>query len=47
VSSAILKGSGSILLGQVAEHLATLEIVCNRCDRKGKVSVDRLMSMAA
>jgi len=36
--------SGSILLGQVAEHLATLEIVCNRCDRKGEVSVDRLMA---
>jgi hypothetical protein len=36
--------SGSILLGQVAEHLATLEIACNRCDRKGRAAVDRLMA---
>jgi hypothetical protein len=36
--------SGSILLGQVADHLVTLEIACNRCDRKGKAAVDRLMT---
>jgi hypothetical protein len=36
--------SGLILLGQVAEHLITLEIVCNRCERKGRAAVDRLMT---
>jgi hypothetical protein len=36
--------SGSILLGQVAEHLVTLEIACNRCERKGRAAVDRLMT---
>jgi hypothetical protein len=35
---------GSILLGEVAAHIAVLEIACNRCDRKGRVSVDRLMA---
>jgi hypothetical protein len=38
--------SGSILLGQVAEPLVTLEIACNRCERKGKVAVDRLKAAA-
>jgi hypothetical protein len=36
--------SGSILLGQVADHLVTLEIACNRCERKGRAAVDRLMT---
>jgi hypothetical protein len=36
--------SGSILLGQVAEHLVTLEIACNRCERNGRAAVDRLMT---
>jgi hypothetical protein len=35
---------GSILLGEVAAHIAVLEIACNRCTRKGRVSVDRLMA---
>jgi hypothetical protein len=35
---------GSILLGQVAEHLTTLEIDCRRCERKGRASVERLMA---
>ena len=39
----ILDG-GSILLAQVADDLTTLEIVCNRCDRQGRVSVDRLIA---
>jgi hypothetical protein len=39
-----MNGSGSILLGQVAEHLVTLEIACNRCERKGRAAVDRLMA---
>jgi hypothetical protein len=37
---------GSILLGEVAAHIAVLEIACNR-DRKGRVSVDRLMRSMA
>jgi len=36
--------SGSILLGQVAEHLDMLEIACKRCDRHGRMSVERLMT---
>jgi hypothetical protein len=36
---------GSILLGEVAEHLTTLEIACNRCDRRGRVSMERLMAV--
>jgi hypothetical protein len=39
-----MSGSGSILLGDVADHLTTLEIVCNRCDRKGRVAVSRLLA---
>ncbi len=36
--------SGSILLGQVAQHLTTVNIACNFCDRCGKANVARLMS---
>jgi hypothetical protein len=36
--------SGSILLGQVADHLVTLEIACNRCERNGRAAVDRLIT---
>ena len=35
---------GSIVLGEVAQHLTTLHIVCNRCDRKGRAAVDRLLA---
>jgi hypothetical protein len=44
LKEASAQGGGSILLGQIADHLVTLEIACNRCDRKGKAAVDRLMA---
>jgi hypothetical protein len=34
---------GAILLGEVAQHLATIHIACNFCPRHGKASVSRLM----
>jgi hypothetical protein len=34
---------GAILLGEVARHLATVEIACNFCPRRGKASIARLM----
>jgi hypothetical protein len=36
--------SGSILLGQVAEHLVMLEIACSQCERNGRAAVDQLMA---
>ena len=29
--------SGVITLGQVAARLATLDVACNRCDRRGRL----------
>jgi hypothetical protein len=40
----MVERSGSILFGEVAEHLVTLEIACNRCDRKGRMAVERMMA---
>jgi hypothetical protein len=34
---------GAILVGEVAQHLATIQISCNFCPRPGKASVSRLM----
>jgi hypothetical protein len=34
---------GAILLGEVAQHLASVEISCNFCPRRGKASVGRLV----
>jgi hypothetical protein len=34
---------GAILLGEVAQHLATIHIACNFCPRHGKASVGRLL----
>jgi hypothetical protein len=34
---------GAILLGEVAQHLATIHVCCNFCPRRGKASVGRLM----
>lgn len=39
-----MSGAGSILLGEVAAHLTSLEIACNRCERKGRAAVSRLMA---
>jgi hypothetical protein len=30
-------------LGDVAQHLASVDIACNFCERRGKVSIARLM----
>jgi hypothetical protein len=35
---------GSILLGDVAQHLASVEIGCNFCPRVGKANVGRLLT---
>jgi hypothetical protein len=37
-------GSGSILLGEVAQHLTSVDIACNFCPRVGKANVGRLLS---
>jgi hypothetical protein len=34
---------GAILLGEVARHLASVEVACNFCERRGKASITRLM----
>lgn len=36
--------SGVVTLGQVARRLAVLEVSCNRCDRRGRLRIDRLMA---
>ena len=36
--------SGYITLGDVAARLAALDVACNRCDRRGRVSVPRLLA---
>jgi hypothetical protein len=38
-----MPAGGSILLGEVAQHLASVDIACNFCPRRGKVSIARLM----
>ena len=39
-----MPSGGAILLGEVAQHLATIHIACNFCPRHGKASVGRLMN---
>jgi hypothetical protein len=38
-----MPASGSILLGEVAQHLASVDVACNFCPRVGKASITRLM----
>jgi hypothetical protein len=38
-----MSNRGSITLGEVKGKLAMLEVACHRCDRKGRVSVERLI----
>jgi hypothetical protein len=38
-----MPSKGSILLGDVAPHLATINIGCNFCPRRGTATVARLM----
>lgn len=35
---------GSITLGQVAAHTATLAVACSRCDRAGRYSLDTMIA---
>jgi hypothetical protein len=39
-----MPANGSILLGDVAQHLTSVEIACNFCTRVGKANVARLLS---
>ncbi len=36
--------SGVILLGQVAHRLEILDVDCGRCERHGRLSIDRLLA---
>ena len=36
--------SGSITLGEVAEHTAVLAVACTRCDRAGKYPLETLIA---
>jgi hypothetical protein len=36
--------AGVILLGEVAARAATIEIVCRKCDRYGRLRTDRLLA---
>jgi hypothetical protein len=36
--------SGVVYLGEVAARLPTLEVSCNRCDRRGRLRTDRLLA---
>jgi hypothetical protein len=35
--------AGTISLGQIAERLSVLEVACNRCDRRGRLSTTHLL----
>ena len=39
-----MPAQGSILLGEVAQHLASVNVACNFCERRGKANVGRLLS---
>jgi hypothetical protein len=36
--------SGSITLGEAAEHTAVLTVACTRCDRAGRYNLDTLIA---
>jgi hypothetical protein len=38
-----MPSNGSILLGEVAQHLASVDIACSFCERRGKANISRLM----
>ena len=35
---------GALSLGQIAERLSHLEVRCSRCDRRGRLRLDRLIA---
>jgi hypothetical protein len=36
--------TGFLILGDIASRTATLAVACNRCDRRGRLSIDRLLA---
>jgi hypothetical protein len=36
--------AGYIALGQISVRLSVLEVACNRCDRRGRLSIVRLIA---
>jgi hypothetical protein len=36
--------SGSIAVGEVAEHIEVLALACNRCDRVGRYRLETLIA---
>lgn len=44
VSVLISAPSGVVTLGQVAARLSVLEVACNRCDRRGRLRIARLLA---
>ena len=39
-----MSARGSITLGELVDKLDMLEVACHRCDRKGRLSLDRLIA---
>ncbi len=37
-------GGGYVRLGQLAGRLDRLDVACNRCDRRGRLRLDRLLA---
>jgi hypothetical protein len=36
--------TGYLTLADIAGRLTTLEVACNRCDRRGRLHIDRLLA---
>ena len=36
--------TGFVTLGQIAGRLAVLDVACNRCDRRGRLRIDSLVT---
>jgi hypothetical protein len=43
LSEEAMETSGSITLGEAAEHTAVLVVACNRCERAGKYNLNALI----
>jgi hypothetical protein len=44
LSEEVMETSGSITLGEVAEHTAVLAVACSRCERAGRYRLDTLIA---
>jgi hypothetical protein len=38
-----MSNSGAVTLGEIASRLLMLEVACSRCERRGRLSVARLI----